>query len=74
MFEETQMSDTPSKLSRRRLFAGAGGVGAVAAAASLLPSVKGIEPTAALPKPAPEKGGGYSLTEHVKQYYQTTRI
>lgn len=68
------MNETPSKLSRRRLFAGASGVGAVAAAAALLPSVKGVEPVAALPKPAPEKGGGYSLTEHVKHYYQTTRI
>ena len=24
--------------------------------------------------PAPENGGGYSLSEHVKRYYQTTRI
>jgi hypothetical protein len=29
---------------------------------------------AALPKPAPEKGGGYSLSDHVKQYYKTTRV
>jgi hypothetical protein len=26
------------------------------------------------PKPAPEKGGGYSLSEHVKRYYKTTRV
>jgi hypothetical protein len=25
-------------------------------------------------KPAPEKGGGYSLSEHVKHYYRTTRL
>ena len=25
-------------------------------------------------KPAPEKGGGYSLSEHVKHYYRTTRV
>ncbi|UUZ69262.1 formate dehydrogenase [Polaromonas sp. P2-4] len=25
-------------------------------------------------KPVPEKGGGYSLSEHVKRYYKTARI
>jgi hypothetical protein len=25
-------------------------------------------------KPAPERGGGYSLSEHVKRYYKTTRL
>ncbi len=68
------MNQPPSKLSRRTMFVGAGTVGAVAAAASLLPSIQAAGPApAALPK-APEKGGGYSLTDHVKQYYQTTRI
>jgi hypothetical protein len=68
------MNQPPSKLSRRTVFVGAGTVGAMAAAASLLPSVRdaAIAP-AALPK-APANGGGYSLTDHVKQYYQTTRI
>jgi len=23
------------------------------------------------PQPAPEKGGGYTLSEHVKRYYKT---
>jgi hypothetical protein len=33
-------------------------------------------PSADLQKlpPAPENGGGYSLSEHVKRYYQTTRV
>jgi hypothetical protein len=26
------------------------------------------------PRPAPEKGGGYQLSEHVKRYYKTTLI
>ena len=68
------MSQPKSKLSRRTLFAGAGTAGAVAAAASLLPSA--ITQTAALPeapKP-PAKGGGYHLSDHVKRYYQTTLI
>jgi hypothetical protein len=29
---------------------------------------------AAVDKPAPEKGGGYQLTEHVLRYYQTTKV
>ena len=68
------MNQPPSKLSRRTMFAGAGTVGAIAAAASLLPSIQAARPEpVALPK-APEKGGGYSLSDHVKQYYQTTRV
>jgi hypothetical protein len=56
------------------VFVGAGTVGAMAAAASLLPSVQSAASApAALPK-APANGGGYSLTDHVKQYYQTARV
>lgn len=61
-------------LNRRSLFAGASTVGALAAVATLLPRAPAEEPTAALPKPAPENGGGYSLSDHVKQYYKTTLI
>lgn len=66
------MNQPKTTLSRRTLFAGAGTVGAVAAAATLLP---GLEPSAPAPevKAPPERGGGYRLTEHVKRYYQTTR-
>ena len=68
------MNQPPSKLSRRTVFVGAGTVGAMAAAASLLPAVReAATAPAALPK-APEKGGGYSLSDHVKQYYQTARV
>jgi hypothetical protein len=68
------MPSTPSQLSRRTLFAGAGAAGALAAAVSVLPSVKALPEAAALPRPKPEKGGGYALSEHVKHYYQTTRV
>ena len=64
-----------SKLSRRTLFAGATGVGAVAAAASLLPGF-GVS-SANRPsqtKAAPTRGGGYTLSEHVKHYYKTTSL
>lgn len=64
--------NTPS-LSRRKVFAGAGTAGALAAVASLLPSEPAPAPVAAL-KPPPERGGGYQLTEHVQRYFKTTRI
>ncbi len=68
------MSRAQGKLSRRTLFAGAGTAGAVAAVVSLVPAAKSVEPTAQEPKPAPAKGGGYHLSEHVKRYFKTTQI
>jgi hypothetical protein len=69
------MEKNGNKLSRRTLFAGATGVGAVAAAASLLPGF-GVssagQPSQA--KAALTKGGGYQLSEHVKHYYKTTSL
>ncbi|WP_310626072.1 formate dehydrogenase [Limnohabitans sp.] len=58
--------------SRRGFFMGA--AGAAAAAVTALPGIP--VPSAELNKlpPAPENGGGYSLSEHVKRYYQTTRV
>jgi hypothetical protein len=61
-----------AELSRRRLFVGAGSAGALAVAAVAVPLTK---PTVVeAPKPAPEDGGGYQLTQHVLDYYQTTRV
>ncbi len=68
------MSQSQGKLSRRTLFAGAGTAGAVAAVASLMPAAKPVAQAAPEPKAAPAKGGGYHLSEHVKHYYQTTRL
>jgi hypothetical protein len=68
------MSDQrQTQLGRRRLFAAGGTVGALAAAAAVLPLSKPAE-TPAAAKPAPEKGGGYQLTAHVQQYYDTARL
>ncbi|MDO9159907.1 MAG: formate dehydrogenase [Burkholderiaceae bacterium] len=65
----------PGTLQRRALFAGASTVGVLAAVAALLPSTPTQEEqTQAAPKAPPERGGGYALTDHVKQYYQTTRV
>lgn len=72
MSKPPRPSDKPS-LSRRTLFAGVGTAGAVAAAASLMPRVQ-PEDIPPVDKPAPTRGGGYSLTDHVKQYYKTTLI
>lgn len=68
------MSQSQGKLSRRTIFAGAGAAGAVAAVASLMTAAKPAEQAAPEPKAAPAKGGGYHLSEHIKHYYQTTRI
>ncbi len=67
------MNDPQSKLSRRRVFAGAGTVGALAAAAAVLPVAKDAAPGAA-DKSEAGKSTGYRLTEHVKRYYQTTKV
>jgi hypothetical protein len=70
------MSQPTGKLSRRTLFAGAGTAGAIAAAVAVVPRVAQQQREEAAPelKPAPERGGGYQLTEHVQRYYKTTRI
>lgn len=69
------MSSSPSRLSRRTLFAGAGTAGVLAVAATALPGAKSV-PTAAAPvaKPKPTRGGGYVLSEHVQHYYKTTQV
>ena len=67
------MPSSPSKLSRRTLFAGVGTVGALAAAVGVLPAAQQVA-QAPLPKPKPERGGGYELSAHVRQYYQTTLV
>jgi len=69
------MDQSPTaKHSRRSLFAGAATVGAVAAASSVLPGVVKNSLPAAPAMPKPERGGGYSLSEHVQRYYKTTRV
>lgn len=70
------MSDAKSTpaLSRRRLFAGAGTVGALAAAATVLPLKPEAPPVAAAPQPPVDPEAGYQLTEHVQHYYRTARV
>jgi hypothetical protein len=69
------MQDKKPAVSRRRLFAGAATVGAVAAAATVLPTtVQNVAARTAPVLPKPERGGGYTLSEHVQRYYKTTRV
>ena len=71
--QDSQMKG-PSPASRRRFFVGAATAGAAAATVAVLPKIVAapvaVEAVPALP-PAPENGGGYSLSEHVKRYYKT---
>jgi hypothetical protein len=68
------MQDSQSKPARRGFIFGAAAAGAAVAAVATLPAVKLTEAEVAPLKPAPENGGGYSLSDHVKRYYKTTRI
>jgi len=60
--------------SRRGFFMGAAATGAAVAAVTAMPGLS--TPSAELNTlpPAPENGGGYSLSEHVNRYYQTARV
>ena len=63
--------------ARRKLLAGAAGVGAMAAA--LLVVAKRVDAPsepAQSPVAQPQEGaaGGYQLTQHVQRYYQTARV
>jgi ApbE superfamily uncharacterized protein (UPF0280 family) len=66
---------TSAPLTRRKIFAGAGTVGALAAAAAVLPLAKTAAPAdQAATTLARDDKGGYQLTEHVQRYYQTARV
>jgi hypothetical protein len=72
---ETSKSPSPvSPVSRRKLFAGATTLGAVAATAAFLPGIRAAAPEIKDVKTLPTKGGGYTLSEHVKQYYKSALI
>lgn len=69
------MSEGQNKPSRRGFIMGAAVAGAATAAVVTLPK----SPTPDVPvteqnPPAPENGGGYRVTEHVKRYYKSTLV
>ena len=64
-----------TKPSRRGFMLGAAVAGAATAAVVALPKTEeSTAPVAEKNPPAPANGGGYRLSEHVKQYYKTTLI
>ncbi len=65
-------NDQPAP-SRRGFFMGAVAASAASAAVSALPTSP-VTQAAPEPQAKPERGGGYSLSAHVKRYYQTTRV
>lgn len=68
------MQDTTPKPSRRGFFVGAAATGVAAAAlVQTRPTTEAVVAQEVLP-PAPEKGGGYSLSAHVQAYYKTARV
>jgi hypothetical protein len=67
------MQDNTNKASRRGFFLTASVAGAAVASVSLIKS-PAPSAIAEVLKPAPAKGGGYVLSEHVKQYYKTTLV
>ena len=62
------MHNSQPKASRRGFFLSA----SVAGATWL--KTQAPAPVTGLPNPAPEKGGGYTLSDHVKKYYKTTLV
>jgi FlaG/FlaF family flagellin (archaellin) len=65
--------NTANKASRRGFFLTAGVASAAVASVSLIKSPAPAAVAEVL-KPAPATGGGYVLSEHVKQYYKTTLV
>jgi hypothetical protein len=69
------MSESRNQPSRRGFMLGAAVAGAATAAVVTMPKTAGTEaPVTEKTPPAPENGGGYRVTEHVKRYYKTTLI
>jgi hypothetical protein len=68
------MSKSQAQPSRRGFVLGAAAATAATAAVVSLPTSSVAPEAPTVEHPKPEKGGGYRLSEHVKQYYQTTRV
>ena len=69
------VTDSPAAtpLKRRGLLIGAGAAGAVAIAAKVMPGAADAVEQAVVPA-TPNPSGGYQLTAHVQQYYDTARV
>jgi len=77
--DPVQEADPMSKpnspiVGRRTVMAGAGAVGALAAASALRPSGTTAVASQAATTPQPAVNSGYRLTEHIKLYYAKARV
>jgi hypothetical protein len=66
------MAETKSRLSRRNFLLAVGAGGAGAAAAMLAKGVPQVETKAQTEDEA--KGKGYHASEHIRNYYRTTKV
>ena len=73
MTTSSTLSPAPAP-SRRGFFFGAAAAGVGAAALTGINSAPVAEVAAAVLPAAPAGGGGYSLSAHVRRYYQTTMV
>jgi hypothetical protein len=71
MSDREQSSPAPENLRRRGFLLALGTGGAAAVATALKPIT---EATPGLPTAAPVAGQGYRDTQHVRDYYRTTKI
>lgn len=67
------MQNNSPNATRRSFFLTATAASAAAVSVTLVKSPSPVAIAEVL-KPAPEGGGGYTLSEHVKQYYKTTLV
>ena len=67
-------SNKTAEPSRRAFFSSAATVGVTAAVVTALPRLTPESVQSQDLPPAPENGGGYTLSEHVKRYYQTACV
>ncbi len=67
------MPDKQPHASRRGFFLTATAASAALAATALLKEQAPVT-TAKVSRPAPEKGGGYTLSKHVEKYYKTALV
>jgi hypothetical protein len=69
------MSESQTRPSRRSFMVGAAAASAATAAVITLPTQPADPaPVTGAEAAKPERGGGYRLSEHVKQYYKTTLV
>ena len=76
MKQANQSASNQPAMHRRKLLGAAGTTGALAAAATLLATRddESVAPVESEAKAAPKQGGGYRVTDHVLQYYQTAKV